>query len=367
MIEFFRAKERGRRVVAIVLVVVGAAALVWSGRWLYWRLNHVTTDAAYVKADMANIAPEVPGRVLKIEVREGETVREGQVLFRIDPEQLERQVNVARADLASLEATRERQKADLDQARQTVPAAVEAARAAREVALRQEAKALANLEQWRRQNERFQNLYEKKTIGKARLDEVETAFRAAEADHAAARAQVALAEARLREAEASRAVIAKAAAALRQVEDGVTKAREAYGIASLNRARCEVKAPFAGVVARVLVREGDYAVPGRPVVYLYNPETRYVEARFEETKIRYITPGKKADIKVDNLPNRPLTGTVVDLTPAAAAEFALIPRDISAGEFTKVVQRVPVRIAVDDLKNRPDLLPGLSCEVSIRR
>lgn len=367
MIDLTRIKDRGRLLGRVFLVALIVAAVVWSLRWLHWRFNHVTTDAAYVKADMANLAPEVPGRIIKIEVREGETVPEGRILFRIEPEQLDKQVKLALADVAALEAMRERQRADLAQVETAVPAAVAAARAAREVALRQEAKALANLEHWRLQHGRFTNLYERKSIGKARLDEVQTAFKAAEADYAAAQAQVALAEARLREAEASRSAIVKAHAALKEVEDGIAKAKAAHGIAALNRARCEVKAPFAGVVARILVREGDYAVPGRPVLYLYNPETRYIEARFEETKLRYIQAGKRAAVQVDTLPDRPVTGTVVAVTPAAVAEFALIPRDVSAGEFTKVVQRVPVRIAIDDLKNRPDLVPGLSCEVSIPR
>jgi membrane fusion protein (multidrug efflux system) len=128
-----------------------------------------------------------------------------------------------------------------------------------------------------------------------------------------------------------------------------------------------VKAPFNGIVARVLLREGDYAAPGRPAIAIYSPDTRYIEARFEETKVRHIQPGKEVTFTVDNQPDRTLKGKVVLVTPASAAEFALIPRDISAGEFTKVVQRIPVRIAIDDLRNRPDLVPGLSCEVSIAR
>ena len=128
-----------------------------------------------------------------------------------------------------------------------------------------------------------------------------------------------------------------------------------------------MKAPISGIVARVLVREGDFASPGRPVLGIYNPQTRYIEARFEETKVRYIKPGKKVSFTVDNNADRELTGKVMFVTPASAAEFALIPRDISAGEFTKVVQRIPVRITIDNLEQHSELVPGMSCEVAIAR
>ncbi len=353
----------GRIAVGVLIV----AALIYGGRWLYWRVNHVTTNAAYIRADMANVAPEVPGKITEIMVVEGQTVQEGQVLLRIDPEQMDRQVGLAEADHSSLRSRHDRYQAELQQARLTVPANIAAARAALVVAEKQQIKARANLDHWQLQHQRFQKLYEKQVIGKAKFDEVKTTWRAAEADFSAAEAQVALAESRLREAEAARAVIAKAEAANREVADGINKADEARRLARLNRARCEVKAPIGGIVARILVRAGDYATPGRPVLGVYNPATRYIEARFEETKVRHISPGKQATFTVDNFPDRELKGKVILVTPASAAEFALIPRDISAGEFTKVVQRIPVRIAIDNLQDRPELVPGLSCEVSIAK
>jgi len=352
------------RIAAAALII---AALIYGGRWLYWRVNHVTTNAAYVRADMANVAPEAPGKIVAIIVKEGQTVKAGQILLRIDPEQMDRQVGLAEADHSSLQSRRDRYQAELQQARLTVPANIAAARAALVVAEKQQLKARANLDHWQLQRQRFQKLYEKQAVGKAKFDEVETTWRAAEADFSTAEAQVSLAASRLREAEAARAVITQAEAANREVSDGITKADEARRLARLNRARCEVKAPIEGIVARILVREGDYATPGRPVLGVYNPATRYIEARFEETKVRHISPGKRATFTVDNFPDRELTGKVILVTPASAAEFALIPRDISAGEFTKVVQRIPVRIAIDNLQDRPELVPGLSCEVAIAK
>jgi membrane fusion protein (multidrug efflux system) len=281
------------RAVVVLLVVAG---LVIAGRWLLWRIGHVTTNAAYVKADMANIAPEVPGKIVAIPVREGERVSAGQVLLRIDPEQLDRHVALAEADLSAVQSRKARYEEDLHQARLTVPAMVNAARAALDMARRQQAKARANNDHWQAQYRRFKQLYDRQVIGKARFDEVETAWRAAEADLAAAAAQTDLAASRLREAEATRSLIPKAEAANREVADGISKAREARKLALLNRSRCDVKAPFNGIVARVLLREGDYAAPGRPAIAIYSPDTRYLEARFEESSAaeinasRYLRP-----------------------------------------------------------------------------
>jgi membrane fusion protein (multidrug efflux system) len=350
-----------------VLIIILAVVLVWCGQWLYWRVNHVTTDAAYVKADMANVAAEVPGKITEVCIKEGQTVVSGQVLFRIDPEQFDRQVNLAQADLTGLLSTKDRSQAEVHQAVQTVPATIDVARAAIDTALGQKAKAQANLDQWTLTNKRFKELYAKKTIAKAKYDEVETSWRAAGEDLNAATAQVVLAQARLREAEASRAVITKARAATREVSDHITKAEEALKLVRLTRSRCDVKAPISGVVARVLVREGDFVSPGRPVLGIYNPQSRYIEARFEETKVRYISAGKKVVFTVDNRSDHELTGKVLFITPASAAEFALIPRDVTAGEFTKVVQRIPVRIAIDNLENHSDLVPGMSCEIAIAK
>jgi membrane fusion protein, multidrug efflux system len=353
----------GRGVVVLALII----GLLLCTPWLYWRLTHVTTDAAYVKADMASVAPEVPGKITAVLVKEGQTIRQGQVLLRIDPEQMERQVGMADAELAGIYSRQVRYRAEWDQAKETVPATIGAARAALDAAREQKVKAEANLAHRVLMYQRFKELYAKEVIGKAKYDEMETAWRVAEADGHAAAAQVALCEARLREAEAARSAITKSEAAYREVTDNINKAKEAQKLARLSQARCEVKAPIDGVVARILVREGDFASPGRPVVAVYNPATRYIEARFEETKVRFITPGKKVEFTVDHDPDRALTGKVISLTPASAAEFALIPRDISAGEFTKVVQRIPVRIAIDHLEQQTNLVPGMSCEVAISR
>jgi len=161
--------------------------------------------------------------------------------------------------------------------------------------------------------------------------------------------------------------VAEAGAGLASSKAAVDQARAALAQVEWARGRAEVRAPIDGVVARVFVRVGDFAPPGRPVAALYDPATRYVEARFEETRLPYVALGKAAEVRVDALPGLALAGRVRRVAPAAAQEFALIPRDVTAGEFTKVMQRVSVEVEIQDLARHPELVPGLSAEVVLSR
>lgn len=356
-----------RKIIRVIAVVLILGGVVYAGHWLIWRIGHVTTNAAYIKADIANVAPEVPGKIICVSVSEGQRVSPGHILLKIDPEEMGSRVSLAKADLAAINAKKKRYEAELKLAKESIPATIAAARAALDASYRVMAKAQVNRNHWGSQYRRFEKLVKQGVVGESRFEEVETAWNAACADYDASQAQVRLAKARLVEAEASLSVIEKARAAVQEACDGIVKAEEALALAQLNHSRCDVKAPIGGIVARVLAEEGDFASPGRPVVGIYDPATRYVEARFEETKIRFLDSGKEVELTVDSMPGRPLKGRIVHVVPASAAEFALIPRDVSAGEFTKVVQRIPVKISIENLENHPELLPGLSVEVIVAR
>ncbi len=354
----------------IVLVVVAVlVTLVLGGRWLLWRLGHVVTNAGFVKADITMVSPEVPARIERILVDEGDRVEPGQLLVTLDRASLDDQVKVAEGKVAVMEGKVARYRAKLDLARREVPAAIEAARAALEAAKKKEDQARAREAYLRRQRERFRGLLDDEAIGRARYDEIETAWKAAAADLAAARAGVAAAEAQLARAEAARARIAEAEGGLAEAEGGLEAARNALSLARVARDKAEIRAPVGGVIARVFPEPGDLATPGRPVVAVYDPSTLYVEARFEETKLRHLRPGQLVTLELDALPGKPLLGRVRVIHRAAAGEFALIPRDVTAGEFTKLTQRVPVEI--DFLPEERDrwekLLPGLSVTVAARR
>jgi len=362
-----RPRRRGRWVVRLLIGVALAAGLFFGGRWVVWRIGHVSTDAGFVKAEIASVAPQVAGRILQVAVVEGQQVRRGDTLVEVDPAAATQQVAQAQAAVATALAVVEQARQGQVATRDQVGTAIGAAEAAVAAARTQVAKASTNRDLWRRQRDRFQALVEQHAVGRARFEEVESAAVAAESDLAAASAQVRLAEARLAEAKAARTTIAQAQAAVATGKEGVHQAEAALAQARLALSWCTVVAPINGVVARKLAEVGDMATPGRPVISLYDPASRYVEARFEETKLRNLAQDKAVELRVDRLPGTPLTGRITLLGPAAAAEFALIPRDVTAGEFTKVTQRVGVRIAIDHLADHPELVPVLSVEVVVAK
>jgi len=355
----------GRKIVvaaALVLLMIGA---FFGLRWVVWRFHHATTNAAFVKADMADVAPEVPGKILSIEVREGQKIRRGDLLLKIDPAQNRRRVGEAEAGLASAQAALNRSRRDLERVQQEIPAAIRAAESALEAARAGIAGARSHLDHLEKQHERFASLLEQRAISRSKFEEVETAWIAARSALEAAQAGVRLREADLERARAARARIPAAKAGVQQAEAAEARAVAALKLARLALSRCELRAPIDGIVARVLADAGDFATPGRPVVGLYDPASLYIEARFEETKLRYLHRGKKVELKIDALPGKRIPGHITRMAPASSAEFALIPRDITAGEFTKVTQRMPIRIAPEsDLEL---LIPGLSVEVSVSK
>jgi multidrug resistance efflux pump len=136
-------------------------------------------------------------------------------------------------------------------------------------------------------------------------------------------------------------------------------------MAKLNLEHTKIIAPFDGVIAKRYVQDGGFVGPGLPVFSIYDPTTMYVIANLEEGKLAGVKVGQPTDIWVDAYPGIKIKGVVERIGEASAAEFALIPRDISAGEFTKVVQRVPIKIAIPNVRQYPFLRPGLSAAIGI--
>lgn len=130
---------------------------------------------------------------------------------------------------------------------------------------------------------------------------------------------------------------------------------------------CKIFSPVNGYIAKRFVKPGDYAAPGLPVFNVYDPRTIYVLANMGESKLHGVAEGNHVDIWVDAIHHHKLAGTVWQIGTAAAAKFALIPRDVTAGEFTKVIQRLPIKIKVEDWENYKWLRPGLAAEVGIAR
>jgi membrane fusion protein, multidrug efflux system len=258
-----------------IIVVLSVAMTVWFGKWIVYRIRNVTTDAAFVKADIVDLSPLVPGHLKVILVDEGIAVQAGQILAALDDRDYQQAFDRANAAF---------KRAELNYERAT-------------------------------------KLHTTRTIADAKFEEAEASYREAKASLEQAR---------------------------------------------LNVEHTLIKAPVAGIVAKRYIEPGAFTSPGLPVLALYDPNTLHVIANLEESKVGGVHLEAGVELFFD-ASNAVLRGKVLRIGEATAAEFALIPRDVSAGEFTKVVQRVPIKISLPPREKYPFLRPGLSVSIGIHK
>ena len=317
------------------------AGTTWYG-WDYWTVGQylVSTDDAYVKADSTTIAPKVTGYLQLVEVKDNEHVATGQVLARIDDRDFKVALDQAKADLTAAEAAVASKRAQLD-VQQTV---IDAARATLDVDV-----AAQTFSQ--QENKRYTNLA---ATGYGSIQNAQNA-QARDAGAAATieRDKANLASA-LKQVELLKAEIAQAnAAALR--------AEALQRQAELNLGHTTITAPIDGVVGNRTLRVGQYVQAGTHLMSVVPAHGAYVVANYKETQLTDVHEGQAVDIAVDMFPGQIVHGHVDSLAPASGQEFALLPPDNATGNFTKVVQRIPVRIALDTASDpRIELRPGMS-------
>lgn len=333
----------------LVPIVAGGAATVavtvGGGLWWMDKQRYETTDNAFVQADTVTVAPLVDGYVAEVLVNDNETVHPGQVLVRIDPVTIRARLAQAEAEAQALEAGVRQvdDKVRLEQAMIAQrSAAVEAARA--EAGLAQ-----AELN-------RYGQLASQGWVSAQRA---QTA-RAAEQQANAAVSQAAAA------LEAERRSAASLGSARAQSVAQAEAARAAVEQARIDLTRTEVRAPSAGVVGARSVRTGQYVRPGAALMSVVPLSDSYVVANFKETQVARLRIGQPVEIHADAFGKQTIKGKVESFAPATGAEFALIPVENAVGNFTKIAQRLPVRIAVD--RSQPlagALRPGLSLKVKV--
>ncbi len=339
--------------------------LVKGGLWLHYRFTHATTDDAFVESDMVKISPLVPGHIAKMLVDESYPVKKGELLFVLDDRDYSARLRVAEATLKEAIKAAQAQNATLAKAiehlaivREEVPHEIEMAKAAME-------SAHASMVHAQNDYKRFKTMFARKAVGRRKLEEVETNLKVAKGTYQARRAAYQEALVKRRTVTLAERAVAEARMALEAAEARVKRAEREVEAARLNLEHTRVKSPISGIVAKRFLNQGDYAAPGYPVVSLYDTTDIYVIANLEETKARHVKLNAPVDLWVDTYPGVKLKGKVVRIGAASAAKFALIPRDVTAGEFTKVVQRIPIKIAITENKGKK-LVPGMSVEVGIK-
>ncbi|MBX6422559.1 HlyD family secretion protein [Thermosulfurimonas sp. F29] len=374
--------SKHRRLALFILLAIFLALLVFLARFLWHRHLYAVTNAVFVETDALVFTSfdQVNGRIVKLYRREGDRVRKGEPLAEIDNSTYALRVRELEAGLSAL---RERARAlsiEIKRLRREIT--LREARAENEIrrieaerrALIGERKALREeLAQAERDFRRFSRLYRENLIPRHRLEEAELRFRTLRAREEALSARVESLSAALEAARKEKRLVQNSRKLVREKEKELSALRarieareQALAEARLLLARCRLTSPVSGYIAKRFHAEGDVVGPGEPVYAVVDFSKLYVLVLLEETKLRGVKPGCEARIKIDAYPDRVYRGVVTAVLPATAAKFALVPRDISAGEFTKVAQRVPVKIRITqgDLSL---LRVGLGGEVEIRR
>ena len=385
-------EPRPRRNALVVLPLLAAVALGVGAFSYFGGAGKETTDDAQIEGHVAYVAPHVGGQVKRVLVKDNQHVSVGDVLVELDDRDSNVRVLSAQADVAAARATLHANQTQLAMTRKSVDSNLVVARGGLAQAASVRDTTHAGIDQARAELsgaesrlrlaqidfERTKRLFGQNVLAKAALDSENAALEQAQASLTQARARLTSAEAsrqnstgtlelargRVLAAEAGPEQIEAAQAAVELATAKLGQAEAALQQAELNLGYTKVKAEVAGVVSRRSVEVGQMASPERPLLALVPLEDTWVVANFKEDQIAHMKPGQVAEIEVDAFSGDALRGHIDSLAGGTGSRFSLLPPDNASGNFTKVVQRVPVLIRIDG-NHDLSLRPGLSAKVTV--
>ncbi len=334
-------KKKALIPLSIILLGGGWLFFQW---WSLWRFE-VATDDAYAQSDIVPVAARVGGYVVELAVQDNQAVKKGDLLLRIDDRDYQAKADVARAQVelrraatANLDARIAQQESVIRQAEAEIGAAS------------------AELSRSRKELSRTEELVRDSVASRQRQD-------LTQADAAKAASGVARTQA---QAEAARRMLAVLKSEQDQNAALLRQAEASLAIAEIELAETIIKAPANGVIGNRAIRQGQLVRPGAQLLALVPLDHVWVEANFKETQLAHMKVGQKALITVDGLPGQKFSGQVESMSPASGAKFSLLPPENATGNFTKIVQRIPVRLAIDlppEAKGR--VRPGMSVVATV--
>jgi membrane fusion protein, multidrug efflux system len=358
-----------------ILVLAVAIFLIFAirGHWDSWKSNAVLqkTNDAYVTGDQIPLSTRVSGTVQRVDVQDYQSVKAGQSIIELDHSDYQANVDEARAAIsaahAELSANQDAKRA-ADASVDASKAAVEQAQAAADAAQSGIDAAQAQVTQAVSEYQRQQTLLASRAATHQQFEQVQEARDAAQAALQSRRADLARAKAAVASSQAAVAGALQQRAALNakdaSLQAQITAKTAGETIAQVSLAYTKIVAPADGRVGRLRVHPGQLVGAGVQVVDFVQ-DGAWVEANFLETQLAHIRVGDTADIKIDAYPSQILHGHVSEVAPASGSATALLPPDNATGNFTKVVQRVPVKILFDGNPSGDILRPGLSAEVTV--
>jgi membrane fusion protein (multidrug efflux system) len=350
---------KGRK---LIIAAVITAIVLWLGHVLYDLVCYEETDDAYVTSHLHLVAPQIDGIVKAVEVADNEFVKAGAVLVRLDS--LEFDLAVRRAAAGVAQAAADEARAAAAEIESQAQIAQADARVGQGNAQLGQAQAQLNLARINRNRAR-QLFHDGNAVTQSDLDNAESADAVTAAALQAAQANVKAQEAA---AASAHAALAAARAQVVAARAATAAVQAAAADAERKRSYATIAAPADGRVGAKNVEAGNRVSAGQTLLALVEPRA-WVVANFKETQLARLKAGLPVELTIDALPGRALTGTIDSIAPASGAQFALLPADNATGNFTKVVQRVPVKIVLDpaSLAGIEDRIrPGLSAVVRVR-
>jgi len=328
-----------------IATLSAAAALTYGAQWYVAGRHHEKTEDAYVGGDLTVIAPKVAGHISDLLVQDNQFVHAGDVLLRID----DRDFRAALAKADGTVAAQVAAVANLDAAASLQKATIASAAAEIDAAS-------AETQRSQQDDDRYKALAGRFLVSAEAAQRVEATHKIARANDARARAELLAAQRQLD-------VIATQK---QQANAALEEARAEREIARLNVGYTEIRAPIDGYVGNRRARAGAYATAGSQLLSLVPASGLWIDANFKEDQLAHMRPGQPVEVRADILPGRTFHGHIDSLAPATGAQFSILPPENATGNFTKIVQRVPVRIRLDAKDSEfGELRPGLSVVAEI--
>jgi membrane fusion protein (multidrug efflux system) len=353
-------KPGTRRKYLIPLAVLLALGL---GYWLYQRSIHVYTDDARVSTDLVVISSKVSGRVETLAIKEGSLLKRGDLVAQLDSRETALKLEELKAQLSAMESSIGQARAEVAMVERQTGGALQAAQSQLTAAKANLASTDSDLELKAAEWERSQSLRERGILSQRGWEQARSSFQVAEQNQNRARAQVASAQAKLVEANADRDRLAVLEQQRERLNHDRDRVRHQLGRQQVELDERRIDSPLDGLVDKTFVNSGEYIMPGQRIALIHNPDKVWIKANIKETEIRHLQVGQAVKVMVDAYPDMVFSGKLERIGNAATSQFALLPNTNPSGNFTKITQRLPIKVSVEQ-KNQM-LKPGMMVEIAI--
>ncbi|MGA7800190.1 MAG: HlyD family secretion protein [Gammaproteobacteria bacterium] len=355
-----------------VVVVLAVAALVWLAQWIQYRRNHVSGDDARVKTAEVTVSSRVPGRVLEFSHIGGDHLKQSAVVARLYSRPQKLKLQELKDRVAGIQAELDYQEQDMALTGHQLEGGIEEAKRLLDTDQAAMQAAKAGLEQARKTFQRSERLFRKHMVSDQQRDLDYYHLLAAQADYQRANRQVKMDRTSLTNARGGLLTNPQMALPTRDLLKAklvVTRKKLAEARAALQREQVQlddrvVRSPLDGVVDKTFIQPGEYVSAGQPILMMHAPDDVWVEANIKETEVDELREGQPVHIHVDAYPDQTFRGHVRVIGHAATSQFALLPDPNPSGNFTKITQRIPVRITIDK-GPKARLSPGMMVEVDV--